>query len=58
MDTLNPHTDHKAQTETEAERHNRIAWEAERVAEAFADVAAGRLVDSATVKRWIDRGRV
>ncbi len=40
--------------ETEAARQHRIAWEAERIAEADADIAAGRLVDSAKVKAWID----
>ncbi len=40
--------------ETEAERQARDAWEAERIAEARADIAAGRLVDSATVRAWID----
>ena len=40
--------------ETEAERQRRHVWEADRIAEARADVAAGRLVDSARVKAWID----
>lgn len=40
--------------ETEADRQRRIAWEAERIAEADADIAAGRLVSSAKVKAWID----
>jgi predicted transcriptional regulator len=40
--------------ETEADRRRRIAWEAEMIAEARADIAAGRLVDSAKVKAWID----
>jgi len=40
--------------ETEAERQTRLIWEAERIAEARADIAAGRLVDSAEVKAWID----
>jgi predicted transcriptional regulator len=43
-----------ARVETEAEEQRRLAWEAERIAEADADIAAGRLVDSATVKAWID----
>jgi predicted transcriptional regulator len=41
-------------TESEADRERRIAWEADRIAEARADVAAGRLVSSARVKAWID----
>lgn len=40
--------------ETDAGRQSRLAWEAERIAEARADVAAGRLVGSAKVKAWID----
>jgi predicted transcriptional regulator len=32
----------------------RLAWEAARIAEARADIAAGRTVDSAKVKAWID----
>ena len=40
--------------ETEAERHNRLAWEAAGIAEARADVAAGRVVDSIEVDAWID----
>ena len=40
--------------ETEAERQARHVWEAERIAEARADIAAGRLVGSAKVRAWID----
>lgn len=40
--------------ETEVEQKARLAWEARRIAEARADMAAGRLVDSAEVKAWID----
>lgn len=40
--------------ETEAERMDRFAWEAEGIAEARADVAAGRLVDAAKVRAWVD----
>jgi predicted transcriptional regulator len=32
----------------------RLAWEAERIAEADADVAAGRLIDEAEIDAWID----
>jgi predicted transcriptional regulator len=56
MDT-NPAPGDTADTtppETEAERQRRLAWEAEMIAEADADIAAGRLVDSAKVKAWID----
>jgi predicted transcriptional regulator len=40
--------------ETEAEKQRRLAWEAERIAEARADVAAGRLVPSEEVDAWIN----
>src|SRR5579871_39150 len=51
MDTA-PRPDDRADaldSETEAERRHRLAWEAERIGEAEADIAAGRLVDSARV---------
>ena len=56
MDTAPPPGDgtQASRRETEAERQRRFAWEAEMIAEADADIAAGRLVDSATVKAWID----
>lgn len=57
MDTVNPAPTESVETscpETEAERQQRIAREATMIAEADADVAAGRLVDSARVKAWID----
>jgi hypothetical protein len=54
MDTTNLETGHASRPETEADRQHRIAWQAERIAEARADVAAGRLVGSAKVKAWID----
>jgi predicted transcriptional regulator len=38
----------------QAERLDRLAWEAEGIAEARADVAAGRLVDAAKVRAWVD----
>jgi predicted transcriptional regulator len=44
MDTTNLETGQTPRPETEAER----------IAEARADVAAGRLVSSAKVKAWID----
>jgi hypothetical protein len=37
---------------TEAERQH--AWEAERIAEARASAAAGRIVSSEAVDAWID----
>jgi len=57
MDTNNPVRHDSADTqprETEAAQRRRLAWEAEMIAEADADIAAGRLVDSAKVKTWID----
>jgi predicted transcriptional regulator len=57
MDTLNAetgHTPHTESEETEAERQDRLAWEAEGIAEARADVAAGRLIDAAKVRAWVD----
>ena len=54
MDTMNADTGHAPRSETEAERQARIAWEAAGIAEADADVAAGRLVDAAVVRAWIE----
>lgn len=49
MDTANP-----IPVEAVPDRQHRIAREAELIAEARASAAAGRLVDSAEVKAWID----
>jgi len=54
MDRTSLETGHVSRPETEADRQCRIAWEAERIAEARADIAAGRVVSSARVKAWID----
>jgi predicted transcriptional regulator len=54
MDTSHLDIDQKTSPETDADFAARIAWEAERIAEARADVAAGRLVSSSRVKLWID----
>jgi predicted transcriptional regulator len=57
MDTTKPAPDENTETsrtETAAEREHRLAREARMIAEADADIAAGRLVDSAKVKAWID----
>lgn len=40
--------------ETNAERQDRLAWEAEGIAKARASVAAGYYATSAEVKAWID----
>ncbi len=42
------------QAAVRADKADEDAWEDERIAEAEADVAAGRVVDSARVKEWID----
>jgi hypothetical protein len=57
MDDIKPAPNDSADgrsQETDAERQRRLALEAEMIAEARADVAAGRLVDSAKVRAWID----
>jgi hypothetical protein len=40
--------------ETETERKARLAWEAERIAEADASIAAGYYATSVEVDAWID----
>jgi len=42
------------EAETDAERRERIARESAMLAEARASVTAGRVVESAKVKAWID----
>jgi predicted transcriptional regulator len=54
MDTLKQDIGTTSGTETEAERQARLAWEADMIAEARDDVAAGRLVDAAEVRAWVD----
>ena len=39
---------------TEAERQRRLAWEAEMIAEADAEIEAGLFVEEAEVDAWID----
>ncbi len=51
---MNADADHPPRAETEAERKARIAWEAERIAEAMESVAAGRVVPSEEVHAWLD----
>jgi hypothetical protein len=51
MDDITP--DRNEAVETDAEKQRR-AWEAERIAEARADIAAGRVVSSEKVDAWID----
>ncbi len=40
--------------ETETERQSRLAWEAERIAEADASIAAGYYATEAEVDAWMD----
>jgi len=54
MDIMNAETGQPSRPETEAEQQARIAGEVEGLAEARADVTAGRLVDSAKVRAWVD----
>ncbi len=54
MDTMNADTGRTPSAETEVERQARIAWEAERIAEADASIIAGYYATSAEVKAWID----
>jgi predicted transcriptional regulator len=54
MDTLNLDASLPSSPETEAERQRRLDWEAEGIADARADVAAGRIADEADVDAWID----
>jgi hypothetical protein len=53
MDT-SPLPDDRAGFESPAEKQRRLAYEAEMLAEARADVAAGRIVGDAEVDAWID----
>ena len=41
-------------TETEAERQRQIAWEAEGIAEARAELDAGLYVDADEIAAWIE----
>jgi predicted transcriptional regulator len=57
MDTLNAetgHTPHAEAEETEAERQDRFAWEAEGIAEARAELNAGLYVDADEMRAWIN----
>lgn len=56
MDTV-PHAgsqDFAAQTETTPDTQRRLAREADMLAEARAEIAAGLFVDAADVDAWID----
>lgn len=53
MDTA-PRPDNSARHEALADKQQRLAHEAALLAEAQADIVAGRLVDAAEVDAWID----
>jgi predicted transcriptional regulator len=52
MSTINLGTGQTPRPETD--QHRRITREAAMIAEAEADIASGRLVESAKVKAWIN----
>jgi hypothetical protein len=54
MATTNLKVGDTPQPESEAARQRRIAWEAEMIAEADADFAAGLYVDADDIDAWID----
>ena len=54
MDTIGPDNSRPPNPESEARWQDRLAWETEMIAQADADITAGRLVASAKVKAWID----
>jgi predicted transcriptional regulator len=53
MDTLSLDTNQQPLTETDDERQRRVTWEADRIAEARAELDAGLYVDSAEIGAWI-----
>ena len=54
MDTISPDADPTPDLDTAAERRARLAWEAERIAEADASLAAGYYATSEEVDTWLD----
>jgi predicted transcriptional regulator len=54
MHTMKLDTGDTPPREAEADQQRHFAWEAAKIAEADADIAAGRLVDEAEVDAWID----
>ena len=54
VDTMHLDAGQPASPETEAERRSRIAWEAERIAEADAEIEAGLYIDADEMDAWID----
>ncbi len=54
MNTSNADTTQPPHVETEAERLDRLAWEAEGIAEARAELNAGLYVDANQMHAWIN----
>lgn len=54
MATMNLDADQPPPPETEDERRTRLSWEAKRIAEADAEVAAGLYVDADEIDAWLD----
>ena len=56
MDATPPPNDRgcAARSETETATQRRLAWEAEMIAEADAEIEAGMFIDEAVVDAWID----
>jgi predicted transcriptional regulator len=54
MTTSNADTTQPPHAETEAERLDRLAWEAEGIAEARAELNAGLYVDADEMRAWIN----
>jgi predicted transcriptional regulator len=54
MDEIRSRLEHKGTQSTSFQERRRLVEEATLIAEARADVAAGRLVEPAAVKAWID----
>jgi hypothetical protein len=54
MDKTNLDDGQSPYPEPDADRRRRIAWEADRIAEADAELAAGLYVDADEVRAWIN----
>jgi hypothetical protein len=54
MDSRSLSGDSAARSEADTERQRRLTWEVEMTAQADPDVAAGRGVDSAEARAWIE----
>jgi predicted transcriptional regulator len=54
MGTMDADATQTPSSETEAERLDRLAWEAEGIAEARAELDAGLYVDADEMRAWIN----